>query len=130
MAVVKDRDGPRLNLERLTPIFELVRAYNDHRAQVVTLNAFVDSLQAEVQELETWASSRGKKAQRAGPTIRQALDFLKTFGRLTTLDFSFVPLEERRLLVSLLALEHRWCYAAAGTTRDSFKSAVGRTGAR
>lgn len=85
---------------------------------------------AEVQKLEHWAEGQCPQHQRSGATIRHALELLRHFSLLTTLDFSVLPVEVRPGLVRLLALEHRWCYAAAGTTRAAFKEQTGRTGAR
>jgi hypothetical protein len=122
------RHRPTLLVDREGPILELLRTYRER--DDASIDAFVAALKAEVEALESWASSRAKHEQREALAIRQALDFLRTFGHLSTLDFSVVPEEERNKLVLLLALEHRWCYAAAGTTRDAFKIAIGRTGAR
>lgn len=126
--------GPERLTDRLTPTTEVLSAYRRGHdlpdGPKTPLSERIAHLDSEVRELEAWASSRPHSVQRSGPVIRQALDFLRHFGRLTTLDFSGVPVEERGHLVKLLALEHRWCYAAAGTTRDAFKAATGRTGAR
>lgn len=122
-------DGPSLRVERLPPITELLRAYREGRTDDA-LPEHVRALRSEVEALERWADARPRHEQLSGTTTRLALDFLRGFGRITALDFSSIPSEERDLLVELLALEHRWCYAAAGTTRDAFKIAVGRTGAR
>ena len=124
--------GPQRRLERLEPVVSVLRRYRgcDGLGPTSPLAGFVAELGQEVGELEAWAGAQPPRHQRSGPVIRQALDFLRSFGRLTTLDFSTVPEEDRPHLVTLLALEHRWCYAAAGTTREAFKLATGRTGAR
>jgi hypothetical protein len=124
---------PSLRIDRLSPIFNILRTYREHAPgapEPSPLIAYVKELTAEIETLEAWAGERTRRAQSEGAVIRQALEFLRTFGRVGALDFSVVPIEDRAMLVSLLALEHRWCYAAAGTTRDVFKIAIGRTGAR
>jgi hypothetical protein len=127
------RNRPTLMIDRATPIVGLLRRYEIDPTidpQQTPLQNYLIELRAEVEALEDWAESRPRGEQRDNPTIRQALDFLRRFGHLSTLDFSSIPEEERSDLIDLLALEHRWCYAAAGTTRDAFKIAIGRTGAR
>lgn len=125
---------PTLRIERLPPVLALLRAYREHPGdgspEPSPLAGYLQDLRGEVELLESWANRRGKRSHHEGPTIRQALGFLRTFGRMMALDFSDFPIEERPFLVTMLALEHRWCYAAAGTTRDAFKIAIGRTGAR
>jgi hypothetical protein len=125
--------GPARRLDRLGPLLALLRRYRESGPDPLPgspLATFVRELGAEVDGLEAWVRAQPRAQQRAGAVIRQALDFLRDFGRLTVLDFSSVPEEDRPHLVTLLALEHRWCYAAAGTTREAFKLATGRTGAR
>jgi hypothetical protein len=125
---------PTLRTDRLPPIHAILRIYREHPGDgspdPSPLVPLIEELRVEVEALEGWADRRGKRAHHEGATIRQALGFLRTFGRMMALDFSEIPIEERPLLVSLLAMEHRWCYAAAGTTREAFKVAIGRTGAR
>lgn len=125
---------PTLRTDRLPPILAILRAYREHPGdgspEPSRILGFIEELRVEVEALEGWADRRGKRAHHEGATIRQALGFLRTFGRMMALDFTLLPIEERPALVTLLALEHRWCYAAAGTTRDAFKIAIGRTGAR
>ncbi len=132
-AAAKSRQ-PSLDVDRMTPICRLLRAYREQKAGVPIdpspLASFLPRLRREVEAVETWATGRGRRMHHDGAAIRQALHFLRTFGRIMSLDFSDIPIEERDGLVTLLALEHRWCYAAAGTTRDAFKMAIGRTGAR
>lgn len=127
------RHRPTLMMDRAAPILDLLRRYRADPGAVIEitpLQQYLIELRAEVEALEDWAESRPRGEQRDNGSIRQALDFLRRFGHLSTLDFSSIPEEERGDLVTLLALEHRWCYAAAGTTRDVFKVAIGRTGAR
>jgi hypothetical protein len=127
------RAAPSLRIDRLAPILAMLRAYRERDPapdERSPLALYLTTLTHEVEELEAWADTRGRRAQSEGHAIRQALEFLRTFARVTSLDFSSVPVEERPSLVALLALEHRWCYAAAGTSRDVFKVAIGRTGAR
>ncbi len=126
------RHRPTLTVDRATPLLDLLRRYRLDAGTDLThtpLQKYLVALRAEVEALEDWAESRGR-LQRDNAAIRQALDFLRRFGHLSTLDFSPIPEEERGELITLLSLEHRWCYAAAGTTRDAFKLAIGRTGAR
>ncbi len=126
-------DGPELSLDRMGPIISLLRQYREDREghlSAKALSRYLQHLKAEVEALERWADARSTRLQKDGATIRRALEFLRTFGHVTALDFSSIPIEERSGLVTLLALEHRWCYAAAGTTRGAFKVATGRTGAR
>lgn len=126
-------ERPPLQTDRMTPLLRLLRSYREGQElgrPTSPLVEFLGHLQDEVEGLEVWAESLEPKARRGGPAIRQALEFLRTFGRITALDFSSIPEEERAGLVTLLALEHRWCYAAAGTSRGIFKAAIGRTGAR
>lgn len=87
-------------------------------------------LESEVRALEAWVARRPEAARGDGPTVRRALDHLRRFGRLAAAPLPDVEPETRLLLVRLLALELRWCYAAAGTDRDCFERAIGRTGAR
>jgi hypothetical protein len=120
-------------VDRADPIVDLLRRYETDPGiplENTPLQQYLIELRAEVEALEAWAESRPRGEQRETASIRQALDFLRRFGHLSTLDFSSIPEEERGDLITLLALEHRWCYAAAGTTRDAFKIAIGRTGAR
>lgn len=128
-----ERTAPPLRSDRRTPIVAMLRAYREHEfapGERSPIEHLIAELRREVEALELWAAARGRRAHATGDSIRRALAFLRTFGHLTSLDFSRVPIEERALLVELLALEHRWCYAAAGTTRDVFKVEIGRTGAR
>lgn len=124
-ARVLDRAAPAVRLDREGPIRRAVQ-----RAGDFGLEAFCEALAREVDALEALAAERCPCAQADGPTIRRALELLRRFGRLSAMDFSDVPVEDRPTLVKILALEHRWCYAAAGTTREIFKEATGRTGAR
>ncbi len=126
--------GPTRNLDRQAPIDTALRAY---RSQDITpgdpqspLRRLLSHTEHEVQSLEHWVQTLPAAETKKGVVIRQALDFLRTFGRLTALNFAVVPQEDRASLVRWLALEHRWCYAAAGTSRTAFKMASGRSGAR
>lgn len=126
-------ERPPLSTDRLTPIQQVLRLYRE-RAEAPELAAplatHLAQVEAEVVALEAWAAALGRARHRAPAAIRGALELLRGFGRLLVLDFSSVPAEDRSLLVGWLALEHRLCYAAAGTTRAAFKGVVGRTGAR
>lgn len=132
LTLVQD-ERPPIQANRIDPILQLLRTYREGQelgCRISPLDAFLAQLEAEVTTLELWAEGLEPKVRRGGQATRQALEFLRTFGRITALDFSSIPEEERAGLVGLLALEHRWCYAAAGTSRDLFKAAIGRTGAR
>ncbi|MEQ9503231.1 MAG: hypothetical protein RIT81_40570 [Deltaproteobacteria bacterium] len=129
--IAADAEAPGLRVERIRPIREMLRVYADaDHVRACPLTGYLSVLEAEVKMLERWADSRTQDEQRAGPTIRRALELLRAFSRISVLDFSDIPDEDRPKLVALLALEHRWCYAAAGTSREHFKVATGRTGAR
>lgn len=128
------RSGRPPLVAQRSPLLGLVlRAYREGRVDDETpcpLAARLNVVEHEVEVLEAWAQTRAVDHQRSGATVRQALELLRHFSLMTTLDFSVLPDEVRPRLVQLLALEHRWCYAAAGTTRDAFKAETGRTGAR
>jgi len=123
--------APDLRLDRLDPVLILLRGYRSGALiGVAPMEALVRDIDLEVRLLECAVARRDKSEHRAGPQIRRALTLLKTFGRLSALDFDAVPIESRPTLVRLLALEYRWSFAAAGTTPRAFKIAIGRTGAR
>jgi hypothetical protein len=112
------------------PIIEILRWYRAHPGEPVPetpLTDYLDLVQAEVESLELLHRIPGKTT---GDTTRRALCFLRGFGRISALDFDHIPVEHRPALVHLLQLEYRWCFAAAGTTQQAFKIAIGRTGAR
>ncbi len=123
---------PTLKLERLASIGLVLRAYQDgvEPGAPSPLEVLVADVRAEVLALEAAAARRPRALQMESQSIRRALSFLRTFGRLSALDFDNVPIEERPRLVEWLALEYRFCFAAAGTTGRAFKVAIGRTGAR
>lgn len=89
-----------------------------------------EPLTRELEALERWAEQRSEADRMDGATIRRALAYLRRLGRLSAGPLPELPPEERSRLVRLLSLEHRWCYAAAGTNRSCFERAIGRTGAR
>lgn len=123
--------SPELRLERLQPVLELIRAYRSGAAvSVAPIEALIRDVDLEVRLLEGAVARRSRAEHKDGAAIRRALTLLKDFGRLSALDFDALPIEGRPLLVRLLALEYRWCFAAAGTTPRAFKIAIGRTGAR
>lgn len=126
--------APHLRTNRAGPICEVLRSYRGSTQDALPspspLLALRLRLETEVRALEAEARLRGRKEQGSGPTIRLALLFLKGFGRVSSLDFRDVPIEERPELIQVLALEYRWCLAAAGTNARAFKLAIGRTGAR
>jgi hypothetical protein len=127
------RRCPDLRTDRLTPIRDVLRGYRGRSDEDQTrgpLAAYVRGVEEELALLEDYVATLPRSAHREGATIRRALCFLKSFGRISALDFDLVPIEERPILVELLRLEYRWCFAAAGTTPRAFKIAIGRTGAR
>ena len=128
------RDCPELRLDRQDPIVRLLHLYRCGVAAEVIgatpLLDYIDEVREEVRKLERWAAAAPSASQRSGTTTRRALCFLRTFGRISALDYGAIPTEDRGALVQLLQLEYRWCFAAAGTTPAQFKIAIGRTGAR
>lgn len=126
-ARARSLDNNQIRIDRRGPLTAALLEFR-RNPESLALARYVNFVQAEVEALEM--SAQAMTDRQAGPTIRRALALLRTFGHLTTLNFSSVPEEERGELVRLLALEHRFCYAAAGTTREDFKAATGRTGAR
>jgi hypothetical protein len=129
------RRQPTLDPDRVSPTIAVLREYRVLITEpalpaVTPLDTRIAEVEAELAALEAHVASLPKNLHREGATIRRALCFLKTFGRLSTLDFELIPPEERPKLVKLLRLEYRWCFAAAGTTPRAFKIAIGRTGAR
>ncbi|MFO0724632.1 MAG: hypothetical protein U1E65_12695 [Myxococcota bacterium] len=123
---------PTLKLERLAAIAIVLRTYQRglEPGSPSPLALLAAEVRAEVQELEVAVSRRSRNEHLESQCIRRALSFLRTFGRLSALDFDLVPIEHRPDLVEWLALEYRFCFAAAGTTPRAFKVAIGRTGAR
>jgi hypothetical protein len=118
--------------DRRGPLVEVLRAYRHLDTAGVSgpLGPYVEQVRAEVEALETRTRRRGRRAHQRPIAIRRALALLREFGHLSTLHFGDLPDVDRPLLVELLQLEYRWCFAAAGTTADAFKRAIGRTGAR
>ena len=94
------------------------------------LGEFVAALRTEVGFLERKTAQLEHLVHKDGETIRRALSFLRIYGRIASLNYGDVPDSQRDLLIQLLALEYRWCFAAAGTTPEIFKREIGRTGAR
>nr|ADI21484.1 hypothetical protein [uncultured myxobacterium HF0070_11L13] len=127
---------PELRLDRVRRIESLLSSvikpgrYPYENSSCEGIGQFVSALKAEVGFLEQRTAQLGHVVQKNGETIRRALSFLRIYGRIASLNYGDVPDEERGLLVQLLALEYRWCFAAAGTTPEIFKREIGRTGAR
>ena len=95
-------EAPALRLARLEPVHALLRSYRAGASQgLEPLLELLAEVDLEVRLLEAVVARRSRADHRAGPAIRR-----------------------------LLALEYRWCFAAAGTTPRAFKIAIGRTGAR
>lgn len=125
---------PDLQTDRFAPFRAVMHCYRagiigtgDHDSP---LGLYVAEVRREVEALEASTASLPRALHRDGATIRRALCFLRTFGRLSSLDFDSIPDHERGLMITWLRLEYRWCFAAAGTTASVFKVAIGRTGAR
>ncbi len=117
-----------VRVDRLGPLLHLIaacRATSDDEARAAMLAEYIEHVRVEVDALEATVTQRHD-----GAGTRRALDLLQRFGRLSTLDYDSLGDETRTLVVSLLGLEYRWCFAAAGTTPGAFKAAIGRTGAR
>ncbi|MEE2903074.1 MAG: hypothetical protein VYC39_12145 [Myxococcota bacterium] len=127
---------PELRLDRVRRIENLLSSvmkpgrYPYENSASKGIGQFVSALEAEVGFLERRTANLGHFVHKDGETIRRALSFLRVYGRIASLNYGDVPDEERGLLVQLLALEYRWCFAAAGTTAEIFKREIGRTGAR
>ena len=108
-----------------------MQSYGAGRIGPTALRDYVDRVRSEVVELERHTLEQLPAAVHSeGATIRRALCFLRNFGRIGCLDLTAVSTGERDGIVELLRLEYRWCFAAAGTTPEAFKTAIGRTGAR
>lgn len=121
---------PPTELDRVPPMQAILQHLRLEDGDGRALEAVVEAVREEVCALETWAKARPRRERASGAAIRRALELLRGFARLAALDFEPVPPEARSTLVDWLALEHRWCYAAAGTDRATFKEVTGRTGAR
>lgn len=122
---------PEVELDRVRRFYVLLEARDETGgAPAEALGALVDGVSREVALLEAWVATRAWSERTDGETIRRTLDLLRNFSRLGLLDLGSLGLEARPTLVAWLSLEHRWCYAAAGTDRAAFQVAVGRTGAR
>lgn len=119
-----------VNTDRASPLREVLRAAAEGVDVGPQLEARLAIVRAEVETLEALVLERSPGERKNGASIRRALELLRRFGRASCLDLSVIEEPLRPLLVTWLALEHRWCYAAAGTDRRSFKRATGRTGAR
>ncbi|MBI2375843.1 MAG: hypothetical protein HYV07_17760 [Deltaproteobacteria bacterium] len=121
-------------IERLERMQETLRPYREGLVAEGSLSTPLfehkERLEVEVERIEAVVRELPKARHKDGAAIRRALTFLKGFGRIGALDFDSVPIEERPRLIAILALEYRWCFAAAGTTARAFKIAIGRTGAR
>ena len=125
---------PELRFNRIRTIQRLLESKTqlvENRAGLAgNMKMFMRALEKEVSTLEAHTMQFDRKIHRDGETIRRALSFLRTYGRIAALNFSRVAEEDRSLLVQILGLEYRWCFAAAGTTPEIFKQEIGRTGAR
>jgi len=102
----------------------------DAQAHQDSITSYIRFVEDEVMRLEQATAGFSEEVQTDGETIRRALTFLRTFGRIAVQDYSLLPDATRQPLVDLLKWEYRWCFAAAGTTPQVFKREIGRTGAR
>ena len=89
------------------------------------------SLSAEVEALEARALARRPEARRAHGSVRAALQNLRELGRwLSERPMGDLAGRTRAQALTLVGLELRWCYAAAGTRREDFERATQRSGPR
>lgn len=100
------------------------------RGEPSGLERWFEEERVRVHTLERRARARSESDRRSGATIRRTLELLRSYSRLLASDLSRIPEDRREPLLAILKLEHRYCYAAGGTTREDFEAAVGRTGAR
>lgn len=102
-----------------------------NRGDPEPLRSWVQTWRPRVRTQEQRVRDETDRTQRrCGPAVRCALELLRAYGRCLVLDLSTVADCDRPLVVEALSLEHRSCYAAAGTTRADFEAGIGRTGAR
>lgn len=94
------------------------------------VDATLAALEREVLALEAEVALRAEGERRAPEVIRRALTLLRDFGHLALTDLAGLPPELRPAVVRLLALEHRWSFAAAGTTQHDLHEVSGRSGFR
>ena len=120
---------PYLDLDRKRPMEAILRTRSETEARR-GLDFLYQKVLGEVGVLERWVQSLNPAERSNGAAVRRALELLRGFGHLAILDYGQLPDDFRPILVQWLALEHRWCYAAAGTDRRTFKRVTGRTGAR
>jgi len=113
-------------------IARLARAYRatPERDRTRLLEAAKDALELEVQQLEAKAAAQPRSSRRSPATMNATVELLRRFNRRLTRDSSWADPTDRPLLIALLGLEHRLCYALAGTTRKDFEAVSGRTGLR
>ncbi|MBI4820242.1 MAG: hypothetical protein HY791_28495 [Deltaproteobacteria bacterium] len=125
---------PPGSMQRLARTETVLRPYRQglvpEGLRSTPLSRHLEVVRDEVLALESMVLTLPRARHRDGDSIRRALTLLRGFGRIGALDFETVPIEERPTLVAILALEYRWCFAAAGTTPRAFKIEIGRTGAR
>jgi hypothetical protein len=120
------RRSPR---ERRAPLDGWLRAARERRAPTDVLST-LSALERDVQALEADVAARTEAERRAPEVIRRALTLLRDFGHLALTDLAGLPPELRPAVVRLLALEHRWSFAAAGTTQHDLHEVSGRSGLR
>jgi len=84
-------------------------------------------LEEELSSLERDVKKDAILRRRDGARVRAALELLRLYGRRL---LGRLERDDEAVLFRRLQLEHRWCYAAAGTTRADFEVVTGRCGAR
>ncbi|MEM6861071.1 MAG: hypothetical protein AAF627_10030 [Myxococcota bacterium] len=89
----------------------------------------VQELSEELAALEQAVLGADASTRVEPRRTRAALELLRLFGRRLAKRLPETPADRTELNLRL-RMEHRWCYAAAGTTRSDFDRATGRTGAR
>ena len=115
---------------RETWLDELRRQYAAAPDPRRCLGAAMVRLDREVSAMEARVAALPRDARRDPAVIRGALELLRRYARSLAADWSWLDVDDRDVWRALLEVEHRGCYAAAGTTRADFERAVGRAGAR
>lgn len=115
--------------ERRATLDAWLRAAREHHVPR-DVGATLAALEQEVRALEADVAARTEQERRSPDVIRRALTLLRDFGHLALTDLAGLPPELRPAVVRLLALEHRWSFAAAGTTQHDLHEVSGRSGFR
>jgi hypothetical protein len=115
--------------ERHAVLEAWLRAAREHRLPR-DVGSTLAALERNVCALEAEVALRSEAERRAPEVLRRALTLLRDFGHLALIDLACLPPELRPAVVRLLALEHRWSFAAAGTTQRDLHEVSGRSGFR